>query len=172
MDLRFNDDRQRLWIDAWTGGAARVAGSTFEANGTGVGADLNSAVEVRDGSRVAGNLAEGIAVSGSSTLNIEETVVENNGAQGIFVHQGSLVRVYGTTIRGNQLDGITLSDLSIGTGGSVPPGDDPVQILDNGGWGISCAGPSAITEAQSGFDDAGLGEVIFSWNTNGDTNCP
>jgi hypothetical protein len=149
-------------------GTVRVAGSVMENNRNGVWAAHNATLHVRDGSRIANNSETGAVLGGNSALNIEETIVEGNGAQGILVQDASWVIAFGTTIRNNGSDGIALQDLSRGGGGFVRPGDDPVQILDNGGWGINCGGPAAITQAQNGFDPA----VQFSGNANGATNCP
>ena len=69
------------------------------------------------------------------------------------------------TIRNNGGDGITLRDSSYGFANQFAS----VQITDNGGWGINCAGPAAVREAQNGFN---MGAITFSGNTNGGTNCP
>ena len=157
-------------VFAFVHGTVKLAGSVIEANRqAGVSAILNSTIEIRDKSRIADNLGPG-ATAHASALNIEETVIENNMGPGVDLFSGSAAGVADdVTIRGNGGDGIRLQDLSNGSGGYLRSDVGPVSISANSGWGINCAGPSAVTLAQNGFE---LVNILFSGNTSGSTNCP
>ena len=71
-------------------------------------------------------------------------------------------------VRNNEGDGIRVADLST-VGVSSAPGDTS-QIVDNGGWGINFAGPSAVAAfgGQALFDPSVLD---LTGNSLGETNC-
>jgi len=94
-------------------------------------------------------------------------VVEDNRSSGIMVYGGASLRADELIVRNNTGHGIGIGDLSTV---SVGPAGETAQITDNGGWGISCAGPPAVAVlgGQGLFNPS---NIVFSGNVLGDTNC-
>ena len=154
-------------VGAHLGGQITIWASVIEENGTGVAGQLNSSIKAGAGTRIANNEFNGVHMStGSVFVMSDNSIIEGNGGHGIEASGASTVSVgfpNSSIVRGNAGDGVSLGDLSNGE-----IGDPNSQIVDNGGWGINCAGPSAIASAQSdGHEWADL-----SGNGSGPTNCP
>lgn len=153
--------------NAFSGGTLTFFASVFEENVTGVTGEFNGSVKVGGSSLIANNEGPGVVMSNGSVFSIsDDSIIENNGGSGIEAYGGSSVTIgfpNPSIVRNNAGDGVFLRDLS--TGGV---GDPASQIVDNGGWGVNCAGPAAITSAQH----EGLESVDLSGNATGPTNCP
>jgi len=156
----------RVGVVAIRGGGLSLSGSSIEDNTDwGVAEWHAGSVRVGGDSRIANNGKTGVLVAFNSVFNVGGTVIENNGYEGINANGSSTVEVGADVmIRYNASGGITLRDSSYGSGVN-----GQAQIIDNGGWGINCAGPATVKEAQNGFN---MSSIVFSGNTDGDTNCP
>lgn len=130
----------------------------------GIHAMAGAMVSVENGSIVANNGAVGVQASVGSSLRIGgQSLVEGNSG-GINANGASTAWLQSVTIQGNTYDGVVLEDQSLGASGRPGP-----VIVDNGGFGINCAGPPGFPIVQSRFD---FTEIQFAGNTNGGTNCP
>ena len=142
--------------------------TTIDQNDLGVDVGFNGTALIRDGSRVADNSHEGVTVNTGGMFGIADAVVEDNGGYGIVAGGASTVSIErSNVIRSNGLDGILLWDQSNGVGGHGL--GTVIEISDNGGWGINCAGPPAIAPFQNQFN---MANIQFSGNANPGTNCP
>ena len=148
-------------------GASLLIGDSRISNNVdfGIHAMANAMVAVGTGSIIANNGATGVQASIGSSIRIGgQSVVEGNGNSGVNANNASTVWIQSVTIRANIYDGVVLEDQSRGAGG-----DPGAQIIDNGGFGINCAGPPGFPIVQNGFD---IAQIQFSGNMLGDTNCP
>jgi hypothetical protein len=148
------------------GGEISIWRSTIEQNNRGVVGELNSSIKVGSSTTIANNEWVGVEMgSGSVFVASDNSIIEGNGGPGILAEGGSNISLgfpNASIIRDNGGDGILLRDLSIGDVG------DDSQIINNGGWGINCAGPQAITSVQLPYGTA----ADLSGNILGSTNCP
>lgn len=162
-------------VSANGGASVQIRESKVENNRqNGVEALHNSEVAISNDSRVAGNGEDGIMAAFSSAANIVDTTVENNLGRGINVNNGSTVGLFaesrGVQVTANGADGVLLQDFSLGF--FVAHAPQSLQITGNGGWGINCAGPSAVASRQaSSYPGPFPSPLILSGNGSGMTNC-
>ncbi len=162
-------------VDNQDGGAVVYPGgnldlsSTLVANNPGFAGVVSFGGQLgMDGdTRIVGNDGGGVALSspGSSLeIGAGPVRVEDNSGDGIAVAGGSALRTGEVTVRNNGGNGIRIGDLS------TADVSETSQIVDNGGWGISCEGPPAVAVLG--------GQVLFfsgtpdlTGNASGPTNC-
>ncbi|HJR44409.1 MAG TPA: right-handed parallel beta-helix repeat-containing protein [Actinomycetota bacterium] len=140
------------------GTGTEITGSTFD----GLHAGEGGLVSLNDGARVAGNHGGVSASNGGAVLIQEGVIVEDNTGVGVHLEGvSSLSMQNGVIVRNNTDHGIFLSGTSV-----AEFGDGTNEIVDNGGWGILCAGPPSVSLLQGEHPGTVTG------NFAGDIGCP
>jgi hypothetical protein len=150
---------------AYNGGAIHLYGSgvlVAHNSGQGVSAAGGGAVQIQGAVQVTNNGQGGANAFNTGALEISGAVIQNNTGEGVYISLGSSATIDTTTISGNTGDGIGLADTSTAQFG-YPNGNN--TVTDNGGWGVSCAGPPAVA-----MINGSVGTV--SGNAFGRVNCP
>jgi hypothetical protein len=146
---------------AATLGPTLITTSAFE----GLAAD-GDAVQLNGGAKVAGNFGGGVLGSNGSSIGIVNgAIVDVNIGAGVLLQGGSTLFVQNqVVISGNTGDGITILDTGVATFGD--PNQGKVQIINNGGFGVTCELAPAVAQTT------GLSFHTVTGNTLGGTNCP
>lgn len=140
-----------------TGAGSLIEGSTF----SGVSASDGGSVHLSGGARSAGNNGGASTSNGGALLIQGGAIVENNTHVGVAIHGGSSLRMRGGVIvRGNGDHGIFVSDTGVATFG-----DATNQIVNNGRFGILCAGAPSVAMISGN-------PGTVTGNTQGQVNCP
>ena len=83
-----------------------VADAIKDNTASGIAAEENSDIDLRDGTSVSGNTAHGLFLEHGARLRIRDSSVTNNGFQGIVLQRASSARLLaGVTINGNGTSG-------------------------------------------------------------------
>lgn len=156
----------------FVGGSARVGrfipltgDSVLVQNNAGDGITvLDGWLQVRDSTTIiSGNSGNGIGIYGGGHALLQtDPVVQSNAKNGIAVTVGSVQIGSGTgpaTIQSNTQSGIFLTNNSVASFGNSAN-----QIIDNGQWGILCAGAPNNPLASGTFG-------TISGNAAGQNNC-
>jgi hypothetical protein len=146
-------------IDAAFGARIKLSNSQVLRNrGSGI-ALTGSRGELYD-SRVADNVAFGVAVDAGSSLRLGmQAVVEGNGWSGVMGSgQAMIVADSSAAIRNNLDHGVMLGDVSVLHSGA--------QITGNTHWGVLCAPDPAVAGIHGGP------WINVSGNLAGQINCP
>ena len=148
-------------VHATSGGTVVLQDSTITSNGGGVRAE-GATAEIEN-STVTGNGDNGVESMDGGRVRIAGSQIENNNGDGVRILGGSVATFSDTSdvISGNAGNGISVHDTSIAI---FSPGDTS-QIINNGGWGLFCAGPPSVA-----LITATPGTV--SGNAAGQDNCP
>jgi hypothetical protein len=102
----------------------------------------------------------GAFVTSGGLMELKTATIENNPGDGVVVNGGSNLNLTGgVIIQGNSGNGISLNDTSVALF------SEPNQIINNGGFGITCAPPPSVAQISGN-----IGTV--SGNTLGQINCP
>jgi hypothetical protein len=155
-------------IQSWLGGTVSLSGATLQGN-TFAGLDLNSnsSAMIDQGTLIAGNGGSGVTINSGSVAGVGgATISGNNG--GILVYGGSMLQLgggTGVTIQSNASDGVSIWDTGVLVAAMG------VQITQNTGWGVFCAGPPAVAQIGQRGPSALTASTVFS-NGAGQINCP
>ncbi len=146
-------------IEAAFGARIKLGNTQVLRNG-GTGIALSESRGELHGSRVADNVAFGVAVDFGSSAKLDlGTVVERNGWSGVMGGGPAVIVADGSVAIRNNLDhGVMLGDVSAFKSGA--------QITGNTGWGVLCA-PDPDVRGIHGGPFANV-----SSNGTGQVNCP
>lgn len=159
-------------IQSWTGGRVSLTGGTLQGN-TFAALDLNSnsSAMIGGGTQVINN-GSGVAINTGSVADLRGVTISGNtgGPGAVSVSGGStLLFANGSAVvvQSNHTNGVWVQDTS------VVQAWDPslVQISQNTGWGILCAGSPAVAQIAPSGPFTLSGSSVFS-NINGQISCP
>jgi len=150
-------------VFAFSGGTVNVHGdqSLIQNNGEGgVGANNGRAL-VDGGAHVSDNSISGVSGFNGGVVTLQGEAVLENNEFGLKLSVGSSAVIQDRiVIQNNTEDGVFLEDTSTARiHGSFEVGGVGNKIINNGGWGINCAGHPSVAQIQE-FGESDISGIL------------